>query len=36
MMGRRPDSKLGKHKIVIGMLTAGMMNFQISRHFQAS
>ena len=26
MMGRRPDSILGKRKIVIGMLTAGMMN----------
>ena len=36
MMGRRPDSTLGKRKIVIGMLTAGMMNQQIVRHFQAS
>ena len=34
-MGRRPDSTLGKRKIVIGMLTAGMMNKQIVRHFQA-
>ena len=34
-MGRRPDSTLGKRKIVIGMLTAGMMNKQIARHFQA-
>ena len=32
MMGRRPDSTLGK--IVIGMLTAGMMNKQIVRHFE--
>ena len=31
------DSTLGKRKIVIGMLhvTAGMMNKQIVRHFQA-
>ena len=35
-MGRRPDSTLGKRKIAIGMLTAGMMNKQIVRHFQAS
>ena len=35
MLGRRPDSTLGKRKIVIGMLTAGMMNKQIVRHFQA-
>ena len=35
MMGHRPDSTLGKRKIVIGMLTAGMMNKQIVRHFQA-
>ena len=34
-MGRRPDSTLGKRKIVIGMLTVGMMNKQIARHFQA-
>ena len=34
-MGRRPDSTFGKCKIVIGMLTAGMMNKQIVRHFQA-
>ena len=34
-MGRRPDSMLGKRKIVIGMLTAGMINKQIARHFQA-
>ena len=34
-MGRRPDSTLGKRKIVIGILTAGMMNKQIVRHFQA-
>ena len=26
---------MGKRKIVIGMLTAGMMNKQIVRHFQA-
>ena len=35
MMGRRPDSTLGMRKIVIGMLSAGMMNTQIARHFQA-
>ena len=35
MMGRRPDSTLGKRKIVIGMLTAVMMSKQIVRHFQA-
>ena len=29
MTGRRPDSTLGKRKIVIEMLTAGMMNNQI-------
>ena len=34
MMGRSPDSTLGKRKIVIGMLTAGMMNKQIARNFQ--
>ena len=34
-MGRRPDSTLGKRKIVIGMLISGMMNKQIARHFQA-
>ena len=33
-MGRRPDSTLGKHKIVIEMLTADMMNKQIDRHFK--
>ena len=33
-MGRRPDSTLGKRKIVIGILTAGMMNKQIVRYFQ--
>ena len=33
MVGRRPDPTLGKRKIV--MLTAGMMNKQIARHFQA-
>ena len=33
--GRRPDSTLGKRKIVIGMLIAGMMNKKIVRHFQA-
>ena len=32
MMGRRPDSTLGKHQTVIGMLTAVMMNKQIVRH----
>ena len=35
MMRRRPDSTLGKLKIVIGMLTASIMNKQIGRHFQA-
>ena len=35
MTGRRPDSTLGKRRIVIGMLTVGMMNKQIVRHFQA-
>ena len=35
MMGRRPDLTLDKRKIVIGMLTGGMMNKQIVRHFQA-
>ena len=35
MMGRRPDSTLGKRKLVIGMLSAGMKNKQIARHFQA-
>ena len=35
MNGRRPDSTLGKRKIVIGMLIAGMMNKKIVRHFQA-
>ena len=34
-MGRHPDSTLGECKIVIGMLTAGMMNKKIVRHFQA-
>ena len=34
-MGRRPDSTLDKRNIVIGMLTAGMMNKQVTRHFQA-
>ena len=34
MMGRRPDSTLGKHEIVIRMLTAGMMNKQIDRLFK--
>ena len=34
-MGRRPDSTLGKCKIVIGMLAAGMMNIKIVSHFQA-
>ena len=35
MMGRRTDSMLGKRKIIIGMLIAGMINKQITRHFQA-
>ena len=35
MMGRRPDSTLSKRKIVIGILTVGMTNKQIVRHFQA-
>ena len=34
-MGRRPDWKLGKRKIVIGMLTASLMNKQTAKHFQA-
>ena len=34
-MGRRPDSTIGKRKIVIGMLSAGMINKQIASHFQA-
>ena len=34
-MGRRPDSTLGKRKIEIGIRTAGIMNKQIARHFQA-
>ena len=29
MMGRRPDSTLGKRKTVIGMYTADMVNKQI-------
>ena len=36
MMGRRPDSMLGKRKIVIGMLTAGLINKQIVRQFLKS
>ena len=36
MMGRHPGSTLGKLNIVIRRLTAGMMNEQIVRHFQAS
>ena len=35
MMGRHPDWTLGKGKIVIGMVTTGIMNKQIDRHFQA-
>ena len=35
MMGRHPDSTLGKRKIVIRMLIASRMNKQIVRHFQA-
>ena len=35
MMGRHPDSTLGKRKIVVGMVTTGIMNKQIVRHFQA-
>ena len=34
MMGIRPESTLGKRKIVIGMLTAGMMNKHVVRYFQ--
>ena len=34
-MGRRPDSTLVKRKIVIGMLTASIINKQIARHLQA-
>ena len=33
-MGRRPDSTFYQRSIVIGMLTAGMMNKQIAKHFQ--
>ena len=33
-MGRRPDSTFGKRKIVIGMLSAGMINMPIATHFQ--
>ena len=35
VMGRHTDSSLNQRIIVIGMLTAGMMNKQIARHFQA-
>ena len=35
MMGRCPDSTLDKRKIVIEMLTAGMMNKQTVGHFKA-
>ena len=35
MMERYPDSTLGKHKIMIGMLSAGMVNKLSVRHFQA-
>ena len=34
-MGRRPDSTLDRHNIATGILTVGMMNKQIARHFQA-
>ena len=34
-MGHRPDSTLGKRKIMIGMLTAGMTNKHVVLHFQA-
>ena len=34
-MGRRLDSTLDGHNIVIGILTDGMMNKPIARHFQA-
>ena len=33
MMGHRPDSTLDQRSIVIGMLTAGMINKQIAIHF---
>ena len=33
--GRRPDSTSGKRKMVIGMLTVGVMSKQFFRHFQA-
>ena len=35
MIGRRLDSTLYRRNIVIGMLTAGKMNKQMFRHFQA-
>ena len=35
MMGRYPDPTLDQRDIVIGVLTAGMVNQQIVRHFQA-
>ena len=35
MMGRRPDLTFDRRNIVIGMLTASMMNKQIARLFQA-
>ena len=34
MKERRTDSTLSKHKNVIRMITAGMMNKQIVRHFK--
>ena len=34
-MERRTDSTLGERKIVIGMVTVGMINKHIARHFQA-
>ena len=35
MIGRRPDSTLYKRKIVIGTLSASMINKHIARYFQA-
>ena len=34
-MGHHPDSTVVKRNAVIGMLTVGMMNKQVHRHFQA-
>ena len=34
MMGRRPNSTLDQHSIVIEMVTAGLMNKHIASHFK--